>query len=164
MPIKFSTLKKYLSDAFVETGSYYGDGIDASINAGFTSIYSIELSDKYFNICKNRYAENNRVHLVHGDSGLILYDVIKDIDTRITFWLDGHYSGEDTACGMANNPALLELGLIKNHHIKNHIILIDDLRTYNDSELRAKILEINEGYKFYYEDGHCPKDILVAML
>lgn len=164
MPTSSVVFKKYLSDVFVETGSHVGNGITAALEAGFPKVYSIELSDKYFSICRDKFAGDNRVTIVKGDSGLVLYDVIKDIDTRITFWLDGHYSGGNTACGIANSPIMYELDLIKKHHIKDHIIMVDDMRGFNDQEMKNKIIEINNDYKFYYEDGFCPKDVLVAKL
>jgi hypothetical protein len=162
VPTSSIVFSKYLSNAFVETGSLVGGGIDAALEAGFKSVYSIELSDKYYNICLDKYRGKDNVHIIKGDSGLLLYGVIKDIDSKITFWLDGHHSGGDTAWGIANSPIMYELDLIKKHHIKDHIILVDDMRGFNDADIRAKILEINKNYRFYYENGYCPNDVLVA--
>ena len=53
MPSKKEIFQKYINNYFIETGSYLGDGIQQAIDAGFKNIISIELSDKYFNICKN---------------------------------------------------------------------------------------------------------------
>jgi hypothetical protein len=64
-----------------------------------------------------------------------------------------------------------ELEIIKNHHIKEHTILIDDLREwsrdfpaigFNTEDIKAKILEINTNYIFSVADGHVAGDILVA--
>lgn len=101
-----------------------------------------------------------------------LYDVIKNINSSITFWLDGHYSGYDTAQGDENNPILKELEQIKKHHIKNHTILIDDIRLcggfwFDDITLEqiiSKILEINKNYTISYVDGYVKNDILVAQI
>jgi len=164
MPITSDIFKKYLSDTFVETGSLTGGGVEAALKAGFTTLYSIELSDKYWRICHDKFSCNNNITIVKGDSGIILYDVIKDINTRITFWLDGHDSGGDTARGIDGSPIMYELNFIKKHHIKDHIILVDDMRGFNDKVIRDKILEINNEYKFYYEEGHIPNDILVAKI
>ena len=44
-----------MNPVFVETGSHIGNGIQEAIDAGFTEVYSIELSGKFFNICKERF-------------------------------------------------------------------------------------------------------------
>jgi len=64
-----------------------------------------------------------------------------------------------------------ELKIIKNHPIKTHTILIDDLRCwnvkkigFNTETLKQAILEINPKYKFELEEGHVEKDILAAYI
>ena len=105
-----------------------------------------------------------------GDSGKILYEVIKDIDSPITFWLDGHCSCGITAKGDEWSPILKELEQIKKHHIKNHTILIDDVRQFGTEyfdfvtidQIIEKVLEINPDYKIFFIDGGFKDDILVA--
>jgi hypothetical protein len=174
MPIKKQDLIKYTSNkVFVETGSYCGDGIQLAIDCGFNNIHSIELSEKHFKHCINRFKDNSNIKIHRGDSSKVLFGVIENINENITFWLDGHYSCGDTALGDKICPLLEELELIKNHHIKTHTILIDDMRCwlidnpkiqFGDEEIRNKILEINKDYTFLYEDGECENDILVAII
>ena len=95
---------KYKNEYFVETGCFIGDGIDNAIAANFNNIISIELADKYYQICKNKYKDNVNINIILGDSALILYDVIKNIDSKITFWLDGHYCFGESACGVYVSP------------------------------------------------------------
>jgi hypothetical protein len=147
-----------------------------ALQAGFNEIYSIELSKKYSEICRDRYHTNHRVHIIEGDSAKVLYSVIEGIKERITFWLDGHNSGEDTAMGDQISPLLFELEQIGHHSIKDHIILIDDMRCWNDinvgfddKKIQEAILKINPLYSFEYEDGFhdnivFKKDILVASI
>lgn len=90
MPASIEVFKKYLNDMFIETGSYLGDGIQQALNAGFQNIISIELSDKYYSISTNRFINNHNIKIIKGDSYKVLPDIIKDINTNITFWLDGH--------------------------------------------------------------------------
>jgi hypothetical protein len=161
---------RYPNPYFVETGSLRGDGIQMALNVGFPSVYSIELSDNFYNVCKERFRGNPKVHLVKGSSGDILYSVIKDIKEPITFWLDGHYSGGDTARTEKNTPILEELEQIKKHPIKTHTILIDDMRCCNTwlfdfiskETIIQKIKEINPRYIITYDRGCEPKDVLVA--
>ena len=172
MPGSVDLFKKYLNPVFVETGSYLGIGIQNAIDAGYDKIYSIELSDGYYDICVKRFTNNKKVHLIKGDSGEILKDVIKDINENTTFWLDGHYSGGDTAIGKSQSPLMSELDAIKEHKIKTHVIIIDDLRCWKISEecdfsidsIIKKLYEINENYKLVYENGFVSNDILIAVI
>ena len=155
----------YISPVFLETGSYLGDGISAAIMAGFEEIYSIELSKKYYEHCKRKFSNNPNVHIIFGDSALILQSIINSIDKKITFWLDGHYSSGDTACGAYKVPLIQELEQIKSHPIKNHTILIDDIRLLrtkqnefcdikeNIFDIEKIITSINKDYKISYIDG-----------
>ena len=116
-----------------------------------------------------RFENNSRVYLYYGDSSKILYNVIESIEQPITFWLDSHWSGDDTGFGSNKYPLLLELDQISRHSIKNHTILIDDIRLLDtewklgDIEIvKNKILDINSKYKLSFEDGFIPNDIMVA--
>ena len=178
MPSSLELFKKYVSEYFVETGSYVGNGIQFAIDAGFKNIYSIELSDKYIEHCQKRFLDNKVVKIFKGDSGIVLYDIIKDIENRITFWLDGHHSCGDTALGCAWTPLMHELDLIARHPRKDHIIMIDDMICWEKenpvigfgiNEIQKKILEINPKYTFEYQSGHwgetyCDKYVLIAII
>ena len=164
MPIDTSILKRYINPYFIETGSHIGNGIQSAIDSGFDDIISIELSEKYYNICKEKFKYNSKIALVFGDAELVLLDVINKIDNKITFWLDGHDSGDDTAAGLHADPIFQELEIIKQHKIKEHTILIDDIRGMDVNKLKEKILEINNDYVITFEDGYVPNDILVAKI
>lgn len=162
MPASVGLFKKYLNPVFIETGSYYGEGIWHALNAGFKEIYSIEIKLEFFNICSGMFAGYNNIHLILGDSPIVLNEILNNINEPITFWLDAHI-------GDVISPLLEELEAIQRHPIKTHTILIDDLREwcvlrnrFNTDILKEKILLINENYKFSFEDGFIPNDILVA--
>lgn len=164
--------KKFPNRFFVETGSYEGEGISQAVNAGFAEIHSIELSELFYAKCQERFKNQSNVHLWLGDSGVILQNIISTISEPITFWLDGHWSGEPTARGKTNTPILEELNAIQRHPIKTHIILIDDVRCFGQEEfdyiklsgIIRKIFEINRNYKITYARGHKHNDILVAQI
>jgi hypothetical protein len=184
MPTNSNIFKKYKNKYFVETGSYLGEGIQAALDCGFEKVISLEISEQYKAICDQKFYGNKNVQLVRGDSCNILYDSIKNIEDKITFWLDGHYSGGPTGLGKHEYPLIQELEQINRHHIKSHTILIDDLRIIRNEEVTATgekvkftesdlidlIFKINEKYCFSYENGvgHDGKvfkrDILVAHL
>ena len=156
---------------FVETGTYGGDSIVKAQQAGFKEIRSIEFDINLFKGASNRFAQSNDVTLYHGDSAKRLWDVIKDIDGQITFWLDAHIYPPN---GGKNCPLLEELDQIKQHHIKNHTILIDDMHCagteafdgLTQEDLINKILEINPNYTITYvpggDGGEYPVNVMVA--
>ena len=171
MPSKKENFKKYLNDYFIETGSYMGDGIQQALDAGYKNIISIELSDKYHSISSNRFVSNTNVSIVKGDSFRVLPGIMGNVKEQVTFWLDGHHSCGDTALGEYWAPLMQELDVIKNHSIKTHTIMIDDMRCWESpnpvhgfykEDIFKKLLEINSEYKFTYEDGLQENDILVA--
>ena len=49
----------------------------------------------------------------------------------VLFWLDGHYSGGDTAKGELDTPVSVELDSILESPVKGHVILIDDARCFD---------------------------------
>lgn len=164
---------KYVNPVFVETGSYTGNGIQEALDANFSEIYSIELSEKYFNFCCKRFNKNKNIHIIRGDSSIVLYDLITGINENITFWLDGHCSEGDTAKGIYYTPLIQELEQIKKHHINTHTIIIDDMRLWKEGDIKIgfgknkiieTIMEINNNYQLFYENGYVNNDILVAKI
>lgn len=155
---------KYPNRVFIETGCLHGNGIQQALDEGFEMIYSIELLYEYFYKCSERFKHNLNVLVVLGDSRFKLEPVLRLIDEPCTFWLDAHIGSE-------SSPLLEELRIIKEHPIKTHTILIDDLRDwkmkrngFDTSVLIEKLKEINPEYKIEFEDGYKPKDILVARI
>jgi hypothetical protein len=175
MPSNTEIFSKYPNNIFIETGSYLGDGIQQALDAGFSRVISIELSEKYLKICQERFADNPNVEIVLGDSFIVLPDILKAINEPVTFWLDGHNSGGDTGFGEFMVPLIQELNAIKEHSINTHTILIDDMRLwpdkdavqdlfigFNKEDIFNKLFELNKDYKLSYEDGYQEDDILVA--
>lgn len=164
MPLKKEVISKYMNPIFLETGSYVGSGIQTALNVGFDRVISIEILRDNYNKCLKRFQSNPKVELHLGDVELILEDLMKPINQRITFWLDAHFSGGGTGKGLRDDPIIQELDIIGRHSIKDHTILVDDLRDMNVDEVKKKLVEINPEYEFYLEDGHIPNDVLVAKI
>lgn len=178
MPSNTDVFRKYPNRFFVETGSLAGEGIQAALDAGFEKVYSIELADQLYQRCVDRFRGDDRVGLIHGDSAEKLWAIIEPLDSPITFWLDGHYSGGETALGSKTSPLMEELCAIDRHPIRTHTLLIDDMRCWHEEyadigfgeqQLREQILAINAGYSFSYETGTngidtFVDDILVARI
>jgi len=167
MPLTNQTLKLFKQgNVFFETGSSMGGGIYEALNVGFEKIISIEIEQKFIDVCTNRFSNevaSGRVQIIKGDTLKIMGDIIEKINEPITFWLDAHWDG-DGVHGENLCPIFEELAFIKNHPIKNHLILIDDMRCMGDRSngwgcdiQREKIIEIikkiNPEYKISYTNG-----------
>jgi hypothetical protein len=158
------SVKKYnYNEIFIETGTFLGNTTKCAVEAGYKEIITIEFDKNNYENAQKRFVNENLITLYHGDSGNILPTILEDIDRPCTFWLDAHGDG---MC-----PVLLELDAIKNHSIKTHTILIDDIIDFGTSthqgitveDLKEKIYSINKKYKISFEDcPRSPQDILVA--
>jgi hypothetical protein len=84
--------------------------------------------------------------------------IMEVINEPVLFWLDAHIDDSSVTYN--------ELKIIKNHHIKTHTLLIDDINLYfNKNELIDNILKINPDYMIGYESTWRGNDeILVAKL
>lgn len=177
MKDKREVFKKYPNPIFVETGSYNGDGIAYALKYGFERIISIELHEQWYKICLEKYTNNKKVELYHGDSEVLLSGILTTVHQPCTFWLDAHYSGEGTGDGIHSVPILEELETIRYHsHYKNvtHTLLIDDLRYFRKGwhgvkldDVIDRIKQINPSYNILFEDSFMngkvlPEDILAA--
>lgn len=163
---------------FVETGSYKGDGIQNALDAGFEFVISIEITKMYYDICKERFKNEPRVILYNGDTTVLLPEVIKDIEEKITFWIDAHYSDPSTEWnGKKMSPLLDELDLIADHAKKyGDNILVDDRRCWSQSDpfypnylftaldVENKIKSIREDYEIGYDEGFVKDDVIVAIV
>ncbi|MEM7063916.1 MAG: hypothetical protein AAF572_12215 [Cyanobacteria bacterium P01_B01_bin.77] len=173
MPIQFE-LERYMNPVFVETGTYKGHGISAALAAGFSKVYSIEVSKDFYDNAVQKFKSEiaqGIVEIILGDSLSCLPKVISGIDSNITFWLDAHttlgYQGEKSC------PLYEELDAISTHPIKNHTILVDDLRllsqdgwgaSVSQSKIMKKIQNINSNYSLTYENGKIENDVLAAFI
>jgi len=113
----------------IETGTYVGDMLQAQRDH-FGELYSIELSPEYAARAMERFAGDTHIHIVQGDSADVLSSILSRVSERCVFWLDGHYSGGNTARGELEYPVLRELAQIAEHGVRDHVILIDDARMF----------------------------------
>jgi hypothetical protein len=157
-------------NTFIETGSYLGDAIQTALDFGFKNIHSIELKKEFFENCVERYKNFKNVKLWQGESSDCITEIIKNENNQIVFWLDAHASGPVPGGRYGGSPLIQELQAIGEHHIKNHIIIIDDVRLFGSEEWSGlqkeqvidSILNINYKYRITYIDGHIPGDIMIA--
>jgi hypothetical protein len=112
----------------IETGSHVGDTI-FHLKDFFDKIYTIEISEHYYNIVNGKFAESEKIKCILGDTSKILPNLLFVESEKIIFWLDAHWSSGDTGKGDLDCPLLEELYIIDNS-CKDSIIIIDDYRLF----------------------------------
>ena len=135
--------EKYQLKILVETGTYSGDMIEA-MKGHFAHIYSIELEKVLCDRARERFKKESHIELIHGDSGRELGKVINKLNHPALFWLDGHYSGGETAMGEKETPIYEEL-----RHVladcRSYVIIIDDARLFGSDPAYPSLPEL-EGF------------------
>jgi hypothetical protein len=149
--------KTFNTSILIETGTYLGDMVHA-MKKSFSRIISFELDQTLADQAQQRFASDDYIQIVQGDSGKLLGEHIASINEPCLFWLDGHYSGGITAKGALETPINNELSAILSHPVDGHVILIDDARCFtgaNDyptlDELQTFVAERKPKHKFSVE-------------
>lgn len=149
--------KNFNTQILIETGTYLGDMVHA-MKKSFARIISFELDQTLAAQAQERFANNNHIEIIQGDSGKLLGACLATINKPCLFWLDGHYSGGITAKGSLETPIKNELSAILSHAVDGHVILIDDARCFtgeNDyptlEELKNFVAERKPNHKFSVE-------------
>jgi hypothetical protein len=149
MPKKGKFINK--NNNFIETGSLFGEGIQIAIESGFEKVISFEIDETLYNHCIDRYKDNPNVEIILGDSAVELKKFLdKNKNISFTYWLDGHYSGGITGCGVKEFPIIEELEAILQRDVKDEVIYIDDmriLRSFNADINLSKIKKTCLSYK-----------------
>lgn len=117
------------AEYLVETGTCHGDMV-AAMQKEFKKIISIELSPAFYQEVCARFQGVKNVELIHGDSAKELPKLVPRLPGPAIFWLDGHYSGGDTARGDNDTPVNEELRAILKPGQPDHVALIDDARSF----------------------------------
>jgi hypothetical protein len=110
--------KSFSLRTFIETGTYHG-GMVHAVKRCFERIWSIELDKNLCEEARQRFRRDHHISIVQGDSGEVLPEILASVDTPSLFWLDGHYSGGDTAKGKLETPIRIELSIprrVAEHH------------------------------------------------
>ena len=162
MPVTPVTLAKYSAAVFVETGTYYGEGIEAALAAGFPRVVSIELDAHLVALATAKFAFNPAVQVYQGSSDAMLDVILKKFAVDVTLFLDAHAGGDLT---IYNCPLVKEVRAALDYSKRFPItILIDDVRLMEPAllELLQELL-LNGGYRISRESSPVAKDdILVA--
>lgn len=150
-------LNQFRNEIFIETGCAGGAGIKVALECGFKHIYSCDIVENSYNLCKSLYKDSN-VFLYHSDSLNFLETLSSNLNSNITFWLDAHEHNTPTG-----NPLEKELDIIKQKFSNNNTILIDDINLFGRGwaknnvvdNIKQKLLIINPNYKIKILDRKC---------
>ena len=144
---KRETVKRYARkfglDVLVETGTFQGDMIEAS-KSHFREIYSVELSQELHRAACRRFAGHGHVHLLQGDSAVVLRELLPELNSPPLIWLDGHYSGDGTARGESDTPVVKELEAILEQKQIDPVVLIDDARLFDGTNDYPTLESVHE--------------------
>jgi hypothetical protein len=112
----------------VETGTFHGDTTRWAANH-FEIVHTIERAESLYNLHRTELAQIKGVTPHWGDSRHILPQIVREIrGQRAVYWLDGHWSGGDTAGEGDECPLVDELACLSSR--AEDIILIDDARYF----------------------------------
>lgn len=126
---------------FVETGTYYGDTV-AAIKDMYANVISIEVDETFYKKACARFADDKNVRIAHGDCAREMPAILATLQEPAVFWLDGHYSGGETGKGEVEDPILISLNQIAAHPVRDHVIFVDDARTFDGREGRPDISDV----------------------
>jgi len=136
--IKINVTSDNFPKSFVETGTASGDSIDwAMMEGGFYRVYTCELyepvlkelaakySSIYFNLCRQNLMPNlQEFRIWPTDSRQALSEMLDLVRDPALIWLDAH---PGSGCPFEHGvPLYKELQTIKEHCVKDHLIIIDD--------------------------------------
>ena len=108
---------------------------------GDTSQFDLHTDDKDLEFKSKQTYMHDTIELINSDSVRGLNQLLPTIDERCCFWLDAHAGASKYARGPKDVPLLDELEIIANHHIKNHIIAIDDAHMFGKIQYHSKTNE-----------------------
>lgn len=165
MTIGFNPVNLYRTKILIETGTYNG-AFSNEMKGYYEKIHTIEVVDDFYNKAVKKFKNDNNIDCHFGDSPVVLEKILDNIKDPVTFWLDAHIQGGNQPKG-TEKPLLRELDVISNHEIKDHMIMIDDVRLFgyygtNKFEIECKLMEINPDYVIEYRMGFQKNDVVVA--
>jgi hypothetical protein len=171
--VKHMVIREYAErhglGTLVETGTYLGGTVKA-VRGNFRRIYSIELDDTLHARARAHFAAFPHITLLHGDSSDVLPGLLPRIAEPSLFWLDGHFSGGQTAKGRLSTPIVAEMQAVLAHPTDGHVILVDDARGFGTlpdypslDELRTLVAAHNPQLVFEVRDDiiriHPPHEV-----
>jgi len=144
-------IQTYIEDfdtsIFIETGTGIGHSLQHAVQFPFEKIYTIEIVESLYEQCKEQFKEHTNCEFINNNSKDGLVDILKGTkEGNICFWLDAHFPGADfglvpygtTKDASMRIPLESELrAIVEVRDTKNDVLLIDDLRIYEDGPFQG---------------------------
>lgn len=132
--MKFITLRSLArrtgATCLIESGTYLGV-TSARCSRAFNRVLTVELDPQLANLATSFLNRFDNVEVFQGDAINILPKLIaRDDASRAVVFLDGHFSGGNTALGDVPEPAIMELEILANYRERICGIIIDDFRLF----------------------------------
>jgi hypothetical protein len=171
MTLQPGVLAKYMSDIFIETGTYDGRGVKLALSCGFKKVITVELDPVRAKASRIALVGIPGVEFYEGDSSDILPKVLASLDKKATIFLDAHPVGGGDVCkfGRKKWPLTEELKMIAEHSKrKDHNILVDDRHDFglfetSDDKVFELLRAINPKYNIRIEpNNYTPWDMITA--
>lgn len=125
-----SVRKNTGATVLIEAGTFRGI-TTARASSVFDRVYSIELDETLAAAATKKLRTKKNVKVIQGDALQVIPQLLEDERLRdVLLFLDGHFSGGETACGDLPEPAAEELHTLRNYKDKISAIVIDDLRSF----------------------------------
>jgi hypothetical protein len=134
--------RRYRLRTLVETGTYHGHMVEA-VQGSFSLVYSIELDDTLYEAARRQFQDYRHIHILHGDSGQLIEEVLSQVRGPALFWLDAHFSGQGTS-GEGVNPIEREVTAILESSEKRHVVLIDDARLFTGKDAYPTLEQLQD--------------------
>ena len=114
----------------IETGTFRGASAVALAGL-FDEVWTIELSADLHRAAVARHGADRRIHFLQGSSVDLLGQAASSTDRPALYWLDGHWSGAETAGVEFECPVLPEIDAIDaSRYGADACILIDDAHLF----------------------------------
>ena len=124
-------LKRHLPlEVLVETGTFEGDTV-AQVRELFETLHTVELSEKYFEISRQRFLHDPAIFVSQGPSPDWLKQLVpRLLDQPVLYWLDAHWCvAEQTAGEISQCPLIEELRAIGGLNPQS-VLMIDDAQLF----------------------------------
>jgi hypothetical protein len=121
--------QRYGLRVLIETGTYYGEMV-AAMKHRFAEIHSVEFDSALAARAAKKFSRSPHLHIHHGDSQIVVPELLKSLKEPALFWLDAGYYGW---AGLQGDKQRLtsELEAILRDSRYPHVILMDDARGLN---------------------------------
>jgi hypothetical protein len=113
---------------FIESGTYLGD-TTLHMAGHCETVITVELDPVLYERARRRFEGIDAITVVHGDAADTMPELVRRAAHPPLVWLDGHYSGGETAHGRLREPSVAILRELRDVE-RGTTIVVDDLRLF----------------------------------